>query len=116
MSQDNLASEPTSVGATRFFVLTANDDLTVFTLVGVQEANSRDQAIRRQFGKNPPVCVAISEHQWHVKKPKFRPVPDGFENVPMPTVPSPVVDDDGAETGAETVDPVSDVPPVQDLH
>ncbi len=74
----------TANGTKKFYVLRASDDLLTFTLVGVQEANSRDQAIRKQFGKTPPVAVAVSENAFKVRKPKTVAVVRGLTDVPVP--------------------------------
>lgn len=111
--------EPTTVGTTRFYVFRASDDLTVFTHVGTHEAANRDQAIRKQYGKTPPLCVAVSEHQWHVKKPNVVPVVRGLADVSMPEPGGPTQPDpeDSPIDESESLepDPLELVPPVEDV-
>lgn len=117
MGQDNLAPEGTTeVGLTRFYVLTASEDLSTFTHVATVEAAGRDQAIRKHFGRVAPVCVAVSEHAWKVRRPKVERVVRGLDDVEMPdpggTHPPDAeadlgpVDDDAVASGAEEVPPV----------
>jgi hypothetical protein len=87
--------EPT--GLTTFFVFTVNDDLTVYTLVKTVLARDRDHALRRAFGKEPPLSVAVSEHAFRVKRPRFVQVVDGMEDVQIPIGGPPALAIDGVD-------------------
>lgn len=80
------AAPPAAVeaGRTTFYVFTASDDLLTFTFVGTQEANDRDQALRKQFGGHPPLSVAVSAHAWKPRKPRVEAVVRGLSDVGMP--------------------------------
>lgn len=89
-----------TTGMTRFYVLTVSDDLLDYRLVRTVPARDRDHALRLVFGKTPPLAVAVSEHQFRVKRPRFRP---GFEDVDLP--------DPAANADDTTVGPCDDVQP-----
>ena len=74
----------TATYSTFYVFIPTDDTLTTFTYMGQQQARDRDHAIKLQFGKTPPRCVAVSAHAWRVREPEYAPRVIGLQDVPMP--------------------------------